>query len=68
MLEGETCISFRADLAGKRSNNDIARAQVSSNSSHLSPLVNDTLGWTHGDIIKPNLDPYHMNLLLPAYP
>ena len=52
MLKVEECISFRADLAQKRSNNNLARAQASSNDNYLSPRVNGTLGWTHGDIFK----------------
>ena len=62
------CIFSRADLAGKRSNNDLARAQASSNKNYLSPRVIDTLGRTPGNIIKPNLDPDPMNLLLPGNP
>ena len=67
-LEHPVCILIRADLAGKRSNDDLPRAQAGSKVTHVSPRLIDALGRTPGNTIKPCLDPNQMNLLPPAYP
>ena len=67
MLEVKECISFRADLAEKRSNDELERAQSCSKVNYLSPRVIDALDRTPGNIIKPYLDPNQM-MLLPANP
>ena len=62
------CISIHTDLAEKRSKDELERAQACSKVNYLSPRVIDACNRTPGNIIKPNLDPNQMNLLLPANP
>ena len=64
----KACISFRADLAETRNNDELGRAQSWSKVNYLSPRVIDAIDRTPGNIIKPNFDANQANLLLPAYP